>query len=50
VESSSKKQDIKIVKNSDEITNPEKLAELFNPYFCRISEVLLEENGKNTNF
>jgi hypothetical protein len=45
---SSKKQDIKIIGNSEEITNPEKLAELFNSYFCEISEELLKEKGKKT--
>jgi hypothetical protein len=44
-ETSSKKQDIKTVRNTEEITNPEKLAELFNSYFCQISEELFKENG-----
>jgi len=35
---SSNKQDIKIIWNSEEITNPENVAELFNSYFCKISE------------
>jgi hypothetical protein len=48
---SPQKQDIKIVRNSEEITNPEKLAELFNSYFCKISVELLKGNGgKNSNF
>jgi hypothetical protein len=43
---SSQKQDIKIVRNSEEITNPDKLAELFNSYYCKISEKLLKKNGE----
>jgi len=43
--SSSNKQDIKIIWNSEEITNPEKVAELFNSYFVKISEELLKKNG-----
>jgi len=42
---SSNKQDIKIIWNSEEITNPEHIAELFNSYFCKISEALLKKNG-----
>ena len=42
---SSNKQDIKIIWNSEEITNPEKVAELFNSYFVKISEELLKKNG-----
>ena len=42
---SSQKQDIKIVRNSEEITNPYQLSELFNSYFCEISEELLKGNG-----
>jgi len=41
---SSNKQDIKIIWNSEEITNPENIAELFNSYFCKISEELLKKN------
>jgi hypothetical protein len=40
---SSNKQDIKINWNSEEITNPENVAELFNSYFCIISEELLKK-------
>jgi hypothetical protein len=39
------KQDIKIIRNSEEIKNPESLAELFKSYFCTISEELLKNNG-----
>jgi len=42
---SSNQQDIKIIWNSEEITNPENIAELFNSYFCKISEGLLMKNG-----
>jgi hypothetical protein len=42
---SSNKQDIKIIWNSEEITNPENVAELFNSYFYQISEELLKKNG-----
>ena len=45
---SSQKQDIKIVRNSEEITNPYQLSELFNSYFCEISEELLKKNGEKT--
>jgi hypothetical protein len=45
---SSNKQDIKIIWNSEEITNPENVAELFNFYFCKISEELLKKNGNRT--
>jgi hypothetical protein len=41
----SQKQDIKIVRNSEEITNPYQLSELFNSYFCKISQELLKKNG-----
>jgi len=41
---SSTTQDIKIIWNSEEITNPENIAELFNFYFCKISEELLKKN------
>jgi galactose-1-phosphate uridylyltransferase len=41
---SSNKQDIKIICNSEEITNPENVTELFNFYFCKISEELLKKN------
>jgi len=41
----SNKQDIKIIWNSEEITYPENVAELFNSYFCKISEELLKKNG-----
>ena len=41
------RQDIKINWNSEEITNPEIVAELFNSYFCKISEELLKKNRKN---
>ena len=44
---SSNRQDIKINWNSEEITNPETVAELFNSYFCKISEELLKKNRKN---
>jgi hypothetical protein len=43
---SSQKQDTKIVRNSEEITNPYKLSELFNYYFCEISEKLLKKKGE----
>jgi len=39
-------QDIIIVKNSEEVSNPGKVAELFNSYFCEISKELLKEEGK----
>ena len=42
---SSNKQDNKIIWNSEEITNPENVAELFNSYFMKISEELLKKNG-----
>ena len=46
----SQKQDITIVKNSVEVTNPSEEAELLNSYFCEISkELLKEEEEKNTN-
>jgi hypothetical protein len=32
------------IRNSEEITNPENLAELLNTYFCSISEELLKKN------
>jgi hypothetical protein len=41
----SNKQDIKIIWNSEEITNPDNVAEIFNSYFCKISEELLKKNG-----
>ena len=41
----SSNKDIKIIWNSEEITNPEKVAELFNSYFCKILEELLKKNG-----
>jgi len=41
------REDIKINWNSEEITNPETVAELFNSYFCKISEELLKKNRKN---
>jgi hypothetical protein len=41
---SSNKQDIIIIWNSEEITNPRNVAELFNFYFCKISEELLKKN------
>jgi hypothetical protein len=34
---SSNKQDIKIIWNAEEITNPEKVAELFNSHLVKIS-------------
>jgi hypothetical protein len=37
------KQDIKIIRNSEEITHPENIAELFNSYFCTIPEQLLKK-------
>jgi hypothetical protein len=40
---SSSKQNIKIIWNSEEITNSENVAELFNSYFVKISEELLKE-------
>jgi len=47
---SSNKQDIKIIWNSEEITNPENVAELFNSYFMKNSELLLKKNGnRKTN-
>jgi hypothetical protein len=39
------KQDIKIIRNSEEITNPENIAELFNTYFCTFPEELLRKMG-----
>ena len=45
---SSQKKDIKIVRNSEGITNPNQLSELFNSYFCEMSEELLQRNGKST--
>jgi len=39
-------QDIIIVKNSEEVSYPGKVAELFNSYFCEISKQLLKEEGK----
>jgi hypothetical protein len=41
----SNKQDIKLIWNSEEITNPENVAELFNSYFCKVPEELLKKNG-----
>jgi len=41
----SNKQDIKIIWNSEEITNPKNVAELFNSYFVKISEELLKKMG-----
>jgi hypothetical protein len=41
----SNKQDIKIIWNSEEITNLKNVAELFNSYFVNISEELLKKNG-----
>ena len=46
---SSQKQDIIIVKNSVEVTNPSEVAELLNSYVCEISKELLKEEGKNAN-
>jgi len=40
---SSNKQDIKIIWKSEEITNPENVAELFNSYFCKISGTIKEK-------
>ena len=37
------KLDIKLVKNSEEITHPYKISEIFNSYFCGIPEELLQE-------
>ena len=42
---SSNKQDIKIIWNFEEITNPENVAELFNSYCMKISEELVKKNG-----
>ena len=42
----SHKQDIIIVKNSVEVMNPSKVAELLNSYFCEISKELLKEEEK----
>jgi hypothetical protein len=39
------KQDIKIIRNSEEITNTENVAQLFNSYFCTITDELLQKNG-----
>jgi hypothetical protein len=44
---SPKKQDIKVIWNSKEITNPENVADLFNAYYCKITEELLKKNGNN---
>jgi hypothetical protein len=41
---SSNKQDIKTIRNSEKITNPKNVAELFNSNFCKISEELLKKN------
>jgi len=38
-------QDIMIVKNSEEVSNPGNVAELFNSYFCEISKELLKAEG-----
>jgi hypothetical protein len=43
----SNKSDITINWNSEEITHPENVAELFNTYFSNISEELLKKNGKS---
>jgi hypothetical protein len=42
---SSNKQDIKLIWNSEEIIKLENIAELFNSYFCTISEELLKKIG-----
>jgi hypothetical protein len=48
---SSNKQDIRILWNSEEITNPETVAELFNSYLCKISEELwMKKGNKLPNF
>jgi hypothetical protein len=39
------KQDIKIIRNSEEITNPVNIAGLFNTYFCTVPEELLRKKG-----
>jgi len=44
------KLDIKLVKNSEEIINPYKISEIFNSYFCDISEELLQNKGKKMVF
>ena len=35
-----------VVKISEEVSNPGKVAELFNSYFCEISKELLKEEGE----
>jgi hypothetical protein len=40
------KQDINIIRNSEENANPENIAELFNSYFCTISELLKKKGIK----
>jgi hypothetical protein len=37
------KEDIKLIRNSKEITNPDNIAELFNSYFCTIPDELLKK-------
>jgi hypothetical protein len=41
----SNKTDIRVNWNSEEITHPENVAELFNTYFSKILEELLKKNG-----
>ena len=39
------KQDIKLIWNSKEVTNPKNVTELFNSYFCTASEEVLKKNS-----
>jgi exonuclease III len=45
---SSNKLDIKLNWNSEDITHPQSVAELFNSYFSKISEELIKRNGSRT--
>jgi exonuclease III len=40
------KLDIKLIENSEVITNPYKLSEIFNSYFCGIPDTLLQNKGE----
>jgi hypothetical protein len=45
---SSNKLDIKLNWNSEDITHPQSVPELFNSYFSKISEELVKRNGSRT--
>jgi hypothetical protein len=45
---SSNKLDSKLNWNSEDITHPQSVAELFNSYFSKISEELVKRNGSRT--